>query len=377
VLLLPTSTPVSPRQKGESPISSPRVVQQNQGLRSTSSSRTRPMVAPKSPIRPSRSQLQIVTTNSDLLGGKTIAAKKRRRRHQLSIVNQLASLKHWLMESTKRSKSPHNNRNDDGSPASNATAKAGMTEGSRIPTPQQFQRTPSQNSRDLSYFPPRLASTSKRTSLSPSPLTPHSNGYRRGSAGLRGRKSTSSSLSSIRSIHRPYSHSKASSISSAASIHAPSVASSSIKAARSPRGSVKVLPATPTTSGFPSNIRIVRSRDFNSENGLSVSPHSPHQPQSVGLVFARRKKSPFKGPMLNITPGSPAVMGGSKNVRRDSSLGRSLSAAARRSGEGIQPDIQEEDEDVEEVDGFSPVSGNEDGDDRFSFKGGEIETLRH
>jgi hypothetical protein len=42
------------------------------------------------------------------------------------------------------------------------------------------------------------------------------------------------------------------------------------------------------------------------------------------------------------------------SARRDSSVGRSASAAGRRSGEIIE---EEDEDDVEEVDRFSPVTG--------------------
>ena len=72
---------------------------------------------------------------------------------------------------------------------------------------------------------------------------------------------------------------------------------------------------------------------------------------SPGLVFAKRKKTPFRGPMLHINPSrSPAGRG------RDSSASRSASAAGRRSGEIIQ---EEDEDEVEEVEAFSPVAAAE------------------
>ena len=72
---------------------------------------------------------------------------------------------------------------------------------------------------------------------------------------------------------------------------------------------------------------------------------------SPGLTFAKRKKTPFRGPMLHINPSrSPAGRG------RDSGTGsRSTSVAGRRSGELVPP-VQEENEDeIEEVESFSPA----------------------
>jgi hypothetical protein len=72
-----------------------------------------------------------------------------------------------------------------------------------------------------------------------------------------------------------------------------------------------------------------------------------------GLVFAKRKKNLFKGPMLNTSSPTPA---GGANHTRTGSHSRSASVAGRRSGEITG--IEEEDEDeIEEVDAFSPITG--------------------
>src|SRR6202040_3260084 len=134
--------------------------------------------------------------------------------------------------------------------------------------------------------------TNKRQSLSPAPLTPRST-FRRASAGLRGRKSTSSSVSSVRSIHHHHhTHSKASSTSSNGS---GSMSKVSLPT-RSPHHSVKVLPATPTTSSFPSNIRVVRQAPISSFNeGVWGNSNHGFGPNAAGgLVFAKRKKHVFK-----------------------------------------------------------------------------------
>jgi len=115
---------------------------------------------------------------------------------------------------------------------------------------------------------------------------------------------------------------------------------------RSPHHSVKVLPATPTAGTFPSNIRVVRQTPAAFNEGVWGTPNAG------GLVFAKRKKNVFKGPMLNVN-SSP--IGPGEGRSRAGSHSRSASAAGRRSGELV---IQEEDEDdVEEVDAFSPISG--------------------
>lgn len=67
-----------------------------------------------------------------------------------------------------------------------------------------------------------------------------------------------------------------------------------------------------------------------------------------GLVFAKRKRNVFKGPMLNVQPGQADKPHGHGHSR-------STSAVGRRSGE--QTTIEEEEEEVEEVDAFGPLTG--------------------
>lgn len=74
-------------------------------------------------------------------------------------------------------------------------------------------------------------------------------------------------------------------------------------------------------------------------------------------MFAKRKKNIFKGPMLNTSPRD--VSGGSSSgsgavAGRTGSHSRSTSLAGRRSGEAIQ---EEDENEIEEVDAFSPLSG--------------------
>ncbi|EPE04180.1 serine threonine protein kinase [Ophiostoma piceae UAMH 11346] len=221
----------------------------------------------------------------------------------------------------------------------------------------------------------------KRHSLSPSPLTPRSstagNSGRRPSASgnLRGRKSTSSSVSSIRSMHHPghhHSHSKASSTSSNGSV---STSMSKTPGAtipgRSPHHSVKVLPATPTATSFPSNLRLGMP--------LGRTPGSPNPFGGNPVMFAKRKRNIFKGPMLSF--GSAPSAGASRGHSHSRSA--SASGLGRRSGEITIEEEEEEEEmddddddddntisrfmledggggvggldDVEEVDSFSPV----------------------
>ena len=85
---------------------------------------------------------------------------------------------------------------------------------------------------------------------------------------------------------------------------------------------------------------------------------------SPGLVFAKRKKTPFRGPTLHTT--SPIGLGGGGgggSRSRDHSVGsRSQSQPRRRSGHIIEEEDEEEEEDgaeIEEVDTFSPLAANE------------------
>ena len=73
---------------------------------------------------------------------------------------------------------------------------------------------------------------------------------------------------------------------------------------------------------------------------------------SSALVFAKRKKKPFRGPMLSIGNSSGGISAGGP---RDSSIGgsRSASAGGRTSGEIIE---EEDEDEVEEVDTFSPLA---------------------
>lgn len=332
-------------------------------IRSASSSRhRRPIPPPKEGmIRGARSRgstLQLVTSTPDLLMPPNgTATKPARRRHQHALMNQLAHWKHWILDSAKRARSP-GKRTSRSTPDLLSKSAASSRTGTKEPSPRPATSKTSTQSRPSlapgpQSHPPlgRLYTTpNKRHSLSPSPLTPRST-FRRPSAGLRGRKSTSSSVSSVRSIHHHHhSHSKASSTSSNGS---ESMSKISLPT-RSPHHSVKVLPATPTTSTFPSNIRVVRQAPVSSFNegvwGNSMSMSSPG-----GLVFAKRKKNLFKGPMLNTSSPSPSG-GASGSAARGGSHSRSTSLAGRRSGEIIE---EEDEDEVEEVEAFSPITGEE------------------
>jgi hypothetical protein len=157
--------------------------------------------------------------------------------------------------------------------------------------------------------------------------------------------------------HHHHTHSKASSTSSI-SVGSPSVSTiGGAQKHKSPHNSIKVLPATPTSTTFPSNIRLVRQGAPNissistltaSEGGAAFGQAPPPSP---GIMFAKRKRSPFKGPNIGTSNAN--------NPWRSRSGGdagsRGQSVQGRRSGEiGGIVEEEEEEEDIEEVDDFSP-----------------------
>lgn len=326
-------------------------------VRSASSSRhRRPIPPPKEGIlrgaRSRGSTLQLVTSNHDLLTPPTLPGPQRRR-HQHPFINQLAHWKHWLLDSAKRARSPNKRLTRSTSDLLPKVSNGSKSPQEPSPRPKTSKTPPL--TRPLLQAPPSqpqslqriyTTPTNKRNSLSPSPLTPRST-FRRPS-GLRGRKSTSSSVSSIRSIHHHHhTHSKASSTSSNGS----GMTNKASLQARSPHHSVKVLPATPTTGSFPSNIRVVRQPPIQFHEGPWGNGLGFGSGTNGGLVFAKRKKNLFKGPMLNTS--APISGPGVGTNSRTGSHSRSVSQAGRRSGEIIE----EEDEDFEEVEAFSPIAG--------------------
>lgn len=402
-------------------------------IRSVSTSRhRRPPPPPKEGIiRSARSRgstLHLVTT-SDALGGSSIdseqqqnGAPKAKRKPSQAIIAHWKNWTHWIFETTSKRRNRHEKKRSRSTPdlhekeGSTNTTKDASKDAS--PRPQTSKYPGGNNSPRVQttaslpkgvvanghvakgqpgsaqqptvplinqarsahrvssgghYAPhhgPGRISTSqsyKRQSLSPSPLTPRS-GMRRPSGGLRGRKSTSSSVSSVRSMHRHHhSHSKASSTSSTAS-----ATSKTPHRHRgvSPHHSVKVLPATPTTTSFPSNIRLVRAiptplaiynegMPANQQDQLDAPPGSPN-PFASGIMFAKRKRNLFKGPSLNFG-GGPASHPTSRGpgVAAHSRSGSGSAALARRSGEiTIQEEDEDyfEDKDIEEVEAFMPIT---------------------
>ncbi|KAF8544800.1 kinase-like domain-containing protein [Trichophaea hybrida] len=243
---------------------------------------------------------------------------KNRPNRKQALMMQLASIKHWFLDSAKRATSPgakgthphllHKSHNVSKTHIYHQYAHP-STSGSR-----SSQSGIRRNSRgNVAYMTThRNTPPPKRNSLSPQPHTPRSSFRRSSGRGLGGRNSTSSSVSSVRSFHNK-THSKASSTSSA------SISSVTLKSPRSPRGSIKVLPATPTaTSAFP---RLVGGYN---EVAVMAGP----------IAFAKRKKSVFKGPMLNTS-------------KRDS-MG-SMSSKQRSRG-GIIEEEEEEGDDEEVLD---------------------------
>ncbi|PWY76198.1 serine/threonine protein kinase [Aspergillus heteromorphus CBS 117.55] len=357
------------------------------------STRQRPPPPPKDQAR--RPSTLHVSASQPELAQHNGLFRRRTSRRQYPIISQLASLKHWFVESAKRAKSPHAKSSggqgghrkflsEKLSPAKSQDAGKKPTSSSGpvahpgdLATPTQIKRSSNASSlapSSASYpnnrhsFPrqqrPLSTSQNHRNSLSPSPITPRGS-YRRSSAGLRGRKSTSSSVSSIRSIHHTHTHSKASSVSSN------SIGSASTPTARiskSPHSSVKVLPTTPSASArFPSNIRLVRGthngfRDLDDHNGRMNSMFNEAAPTpllyspSSSLVFARRKRSAFKGPMIHtanlmVSGGmtGPEYPNGDLGVG-----GPAVTTTTRATGRKSQIIEEEEDmeEDIEEVDTF-------------------------
>ncbi|KOS20860.1 putative serine/threonine-protein kinase [Escovopsis weberi] len=246
-------------------------------------------------------------------------------------------------------------------------ARSQTAGGSVPPVPPITQNHQAQNQKPTR---PRVSTSHshKRQSLSPSPLTPRSTTVRRSSAGLRGRESTSSSVSSVRSMHHHHhTHSKASSISSAGSV---STSKTALARGQSPHHSVKVLPATPTFTQFPSNIRLVRAPVNMFNEGMPSNqaqpPGSPNPFAQGGVMFAKRKKNLFKGPTLNF---GPALGGGrtASPASKTHSRNGSTSALGRRSGEIT---IQEEEEDDDEEDMMIPDEDEFEEEETFAHAAG-------
>lgn len=349
--------------------------------------RRRPIPPPKDKRRSRPSMLHVSASQPELAQHPGIFHRRTSRRHN-PIISQLASLKHWFVESAKRARSPNakstssrkflsekfspaksqdsGKKPPSSSPAGDLSEVVTPTQSKRISATSSLAPSSASYRQNRHSYPrqPRTLNTShagNRNSLSPSPITPRGS-YRRSSAGLRGRKSTSSSVSSIRSIHHTRAHSKASSISSNS---IDTVATPTARISKSPHSSIKVLPTTPGASAhFPSNIRLVRGpsgghRGINENAGPSSFNEAAPGPilysPSSSLVFARRKRSAFKGPMIHtsnlMTPQGTlhSPLPGQPEAERESSVPLGGRPVARKS-QIIEE--EEDDEEIEEVDDF-------------------------
>ena len=380
------------------PLPSPPPPFDKESIRSNTSAsvRRRPVPPPKDKRRSRPSMLHVSASQPELAQHHGIFRRRTTRRHN-PIISQLASLKHWFVESAKRARSPNAKSassrkflsekfspaksQDSGKKPLSSSPAGNLSED--VVTPTQVKRISATSSlapSSASYrqnrhsYPrqPRTLNTShagNRNSLSPSPITPRGS-YRRSSVGLRGRKSTSSSVSSIRSIHHTRAHSKASSISSNS---IDTVATPTARISKSPHSSIKVLPTTPGASAhFPSNIRLVRGpsgghRGIQENSGSSAFNEAAPAPllysPSSSLVFARRKRSTFKGPMIHTsTLMAPAGMLHSPvpcQPDGESSIPAGRPVARKSQIIEEEEDVEDIEEDIEEVDEFDgpEVSG--------------------
>ena len=380
----------SPDDESKSPIPPPPIDKDSSQSRSNS----RPPLPPKEKQQRRTSQLHIVTTHEFPAPVNGTSKLRLTKRSNNNFLRQLTAIKHWIVESTKRARSPGNSPPQNRFTTDNIEKSDVKTNG--------FASAPhltlSHHERDISgasgatslgaALTPAISNVSStrptnrhRNSMSPSPITPRS-ATRHSSGGLRGRKSTSSSLSSVRSMPHYPTHSKASSTSSHSTdaLHSPG----SRSAARSPHSSIKVMPVTPTTPAIPPNSRLVRtttpythisSTDPETTRYLDPNPSPPvipfinTGPGSSGLMFARRKRSAFKGPQLTssslfgnsigvapLNVGSPALfdrhrIGSGERLNlglRDPN--RRGSGGARRGKDRRKSQIIEEEEEEEEPD---------------------------
>ncbi|KAF8463262.1 kinase-like domain-containing protein [Kalaharituber pfeilii] len=348
---------------------------------------TPPSPAPPPPIekdyspylKPPQHPERQIMSSPDLTAGPGLHVQRRTRKQV--IIAQLASLKHWFLDSAKRATSPSTKA------PSNVQTSSQKSHTSRPETRSQGKDSKSkhgdkgQSSSEANGRPDpgfnlntqtRSTPPPKRNSLSPSPMTPHSS-YRRSSGrGLGGRNSTSSSVSSIRSFHNK-SHSKASSTSSASI--------TSIKTPRSPRNTLKIHhPSTPTSGLFPNSLRLTRG-GYNEGAIFNATPQ-----------YAKRRRTPLKGPLLLAPPSASGpssehnVFGGRLGLggrKRDLSMSRNSDQGKAGGGGGI---IEEEEEEMETevVMEFGPLGPNEqivgieqdedDGDEEYDD--GDSDTLR-
>lgn len=337
--------------------------------RAVSNPRRRSQNIPRD-YRKRASGISVVAANPEIRSPEPNAIKRKRRPQPF--MHQLASIKHWFKESAKRAKSP-NQRPNDNTLHPDSAHKANGYEAMRLHSDGSVPRRSVSRSRPELYsratYPnrPRVATNAstgsgRRPSHSPSPLTPSSSYRRSTGAGsnLRGRKSTSSSVSSMRSMHAHHPSLSIASSTSSNSMNSPSlsVRNSSSRRASPNLSTLKVLPKTPQGTTFPSDARFARKSPNTlnlSQEAAAGSPFSGIGPPSPGLMFARRKRTPFKGPALG-----PGVA--TRRRSTTSSAEGSVTVQGRQSGEVI---AEEDEEDVEEVDTFSPIDAPSGMDDMF------------
>lgn len=284
-------------------------------------------------------------------------------RYQPPLLSRLTTIKQWFKGAGKRSKARAPSPNvTDSPPASdnidiNKPVRSMNTQNLSTPPNSDTKYSHATPARNGQIGPPHITtqlsghSQRRLSSHSPSPITPQS--YRRGTANnTRGRLSTSSSVSSVRSSHaHHHSHSKASSISSN-SIESPHISSSNVVHRRSIPGTpVKVLPAPRgVTATIPGNIRVRAGPPGRIGLPEATTAFTGLAPPSPGIIFAKRKRTPFKGPMLAPVPQHRRRSGTGGSGSRNGSV-------QGRASEEIIEDIEEVEEEVEEVDYFSPVTG--------------------
>ncbi|THX98230.1 kinase-like protein [Aureobasidium pullulans] len=330
---------------------------------------------PRAASRNSSQMLQVTHTKIDHLTVPPFHQKLKKRPFK----DQLAHLKSWFkVSSGKISKKDSQETVDTQlATARKASMPSSQRRGSANDLLTDPRKSPRPDMPTRTTYPvrPRISTASSygstgsrghggnRPSLSPAPLTPRSSIYRR-SSGLRGRKSTSSSVSSVRSIHTHHHSLSRASTTSSNSVASPSLSTHSRAISRSPHtsGSVIVLPpSTPTSSvtgTFPSGIRVARrpppgnlgslptlaTQTLNSPMNYTFGPASP----GMHPVFAKKKRSVFKGPSLGNTPGARGRGSGGNSAEGS----RGTSAQGRRSNEITIAEEDEEEEVPEEPKDF-------------------------
>lgn len=197
------------------------------------------------------------------------------------------------------------------SPAAAAAATTARTPPSLATTPKPRHINTATTTTNNNNNP----TSNPRNSMSPVPLTPRTP-YRLSatSGGLRGRKSTSSSVSSIRSMpQHKHSLSKASSISSNSVDTISLPTSGSRKNLRSPHPSIKVLPTTPNASThLPPGIRLVRGAPaYKSSSAAAAAATSypssgfpPYSPSSFSSYSSLSSSATAAAAAANAAPSS-------------------------------------------------------------------------